>query len=547
MSSYLSSLRKDVKLLMRNWHTILSFMILPFALIIVIGFLFGSDTLGSIDIGFEGVNPSDIPLSGRTNAIIVDSCVEDFARYSLTACVFESENGIEILIDNSRTNLYAYTISLLQQGIERQNERLAITSITAFKNELSEQLKALEETESQIILVDRSIESANRSIDNMQESLELTRESLTQERISLQDTRAQLESLNREFDERSLLITQELDTLSNDLRLLDQQLLLARSQADAAHQAQIDQMRAQIDQSLRLIANLEATLATVSESQQVVLGQVVESSERLDTLLANFTVYATQIEEQRALIGSFSDTASELRTQLASVENGTRTALEFSPDDILRTLNPRFVLFYDDDARMLVLPMVIMMILVFLSIVIASLLAHEELTSPAMVRVELSAAPRWVIDISKLTVITGIVIINVALMYAIAVLLWNASFVTRIPLLLLISIPVIVTFANLGMSLAYLIKRPFLLFVSATFSAVFFIIGSGILRAPELLDEARSAFVAANPSSIFLSSATSAIFGDGLTGMVGILIWLALSIIGLTIARIVWFRTVFRD
>lgn len=547
MSSYLSSLRKDLKLLVRNWHTILSFMILPFILIIIIGYLFGSDTLGLIDVGFEGTDPSMLPLSGRINPVVVDSCMDEFARLGLSACIIEDEGRIEILVDNSRTNLYAYTVSLLQQGIERQNERLAVTSITEFKAELSAQLEALQETEEQIILVDRSIESANRSIDAMQVSFTATQESLTQERISLQDTRAQLESLNLEFDQRSERIIEDLDGLSADLRTLDAQLALVRNQADEQYRAQIDQMRAQIDQSLRLIANLETTLETVGESQRVVLTQVVESSERLDDLLANFSVYSDQIDEQRELIAAFASTAQELRTQLASVEDGTRIALAFSPEEILRSLNARFTLFYDDDVRMLILPMVVLMILVFLSIVIASLLAHQELTSPAMIRVELSASPRWIVDLSKLTVITGIVLVNVTLMYAIAVLLWNVSFVTRIPTLLLISIPVIIMFAQLGMSLAYLIRRPFLLFVSATFSAIFFIVGSGILRPPELLDPARSIFVTANPSSLFLSAATSAIFGDGVTNLLGILAWLVVSVGLLIVARIVWFRTVFRD
>ena len=151
------------------------------------------------------------------------------------------------------------------------------------------------------------------------------------------------------------------------------------------------------------------------------------------------------------------------------------------------------------------------------------------------------------IDVSKLAIITGIVIVNITLMYVIAVLLWNVSFALRIPTLLLISVPVIITFAQFGMALAYVIRRSFLLFVSATFAAVFFIIGSGILRPPELLDPARSAFVTANPSSLFLQAATGAIFGDGVTNTVGILIWLLVSSIVLIFARIAWFRTVFRD
>jgi hypothetical protein len=547
MRSFFASLHKDLKLLSRNWHTILSFMVLPFILIITVGFIFGSDAIGSIKVGLEGAEASSLPLGSRIDPIEVASCHDEFVRLDLAACIIQTDGGIEILVDNSRTNLYAYTVSLVQQGIERQNERLAITSITAFKEELSAQLDTLEETESQIVLVDRSIERANGSIDAMKRSFEKTYESLVQERISLQDTQAQLESQNTEFERRSALIEGQLETLSEDLRSFDEQLVIIRPQAPAEYRSEIDEMRLQIDQSLRLIQNLDATIITVSESQRIVLSQVVASSARLDSMLANFTYYSDQIDEQRALVSSFSDTSRELRTQLATVENGTRTALEFSPEEVLRSLNARFLLYYDDDARMLVLPMVVMMILVFLSIVIASLLTHQELTSPAMIRVELSASPRWILDLSKLIVITGIVIINITLMYAIAVFLWNAQFVMRIPVLLLISLPVIITFAQLGMALAYTIRRPFLLFVSATFSAVLFIIGSGILRPAELLDPARSAFITSNPSWLFLKAATGAIFGSGISNMTGILIWLVISAFILIGARTMWFRTVFRD
>ena len=546
MRSFFASLHKDLKLLIRNWHTILSFMILPFILILTVGFLFGSDTIGAIIVGFEDMDPTALPLGTRINPIDVESCQEDFSRLRLSACITQHEGRIDILVDNSRTNLYAYTVSLLQQGIERQNERLAITSITAFKEELSSQLKALEDTESQIILVDRSIDRANESIDTMRTSFDTTFESLVHERVSLQDTRSQLESQNLEFERRSTLIQAQLDELSDDLRELDDQLRSIRGQATPEYQAQIDEMRSQIDQSLRLIANLEATIETVRTSQNIVLSQVVLSSERLDALLSNFTYYSDQIDDQRSLISSFSQTSGDLRTQLAAVENGTRTALEFSPEEVLSSLNARFSLYYDDDARMLILPMVVMMILVFLSIVIASLLTHQELTSPAMIRVELSASPRWIIDASKLVVTTGIVLVNILLMYAIAVLLWNATFVLRIPILLAISIPVILIFAHFGMALAYLVRQSFLLFVSATFAAVFFIIGSGLLRPPELLDQTRSAFIMANPSSLFLQTATGAIFG-GPISMTGIFIWLFVSALILILARIAWFRTVFRD
>ena len=137
-------------------------------------------------------------------------------------------------------------------------------------------------------------------------------------------------------------------------------------------------------------------------------------------------------------------------------------------------------------------------------------------------------------------------LVNILLMYAIAVLLWNATFVLRIPILLAISIPVILIFAHFGMALAYLVRQSFLLFVSATFAAVFFIIGSGLLRPPELLDQTRSAFIMANPSSLFLQTATGAIFG-GPISMTGIFIWLFVSALILILARIAWFRTVFRD
>lgn len=546
MKALLASLQKDVKLLIRNWHTMLSFMILPFILITTVGFLFGSDTIGAINVGFEGVDPSSLPLGTRIDPITVGSCDEEFSRLRLTACIAQGERGIDILVDNSRNNLYAYTVSLLQQGIERQNERLAVTSITAFKDELSSQLEALEETESQIVLVDRSIDRANASISAMRTSFDTTYGSLIEERISLQDTRAQLESQNSDFETRSTLISQQLDELSGDLRELDDQLARARSEATGEHRSHIDQMRSQIEQSLMLITNLEATIETVQASQNTVIAQVVLSSERLDTMLGNFSQYSDHLENQRSLISSFSQTAGELREQLAAVENGTRTALEFSPEDVLRSLNARFSLYYDDDIRMLILPVVVMMILVFLSIVIASLLTHQELTSPAMIRVELSASPRYIIDTSKLIVITAVVLANIALMYVIAVLLWNAEFVFRIPLLLAISIPVILVFAHFGMVLAYLIRQSFLLFVSATFAAVFFIIGSGVLRPAELLDPTRSAFVSANPSSLFVNAATGAIF-EGVISMTGIFIWLIVSAGMLVLARIVWFRTVFRD
>lgn len=544
MSTIVSSLQKDTKLIIRNWHTILSFMILPFVLILVIGFIFGTDSDATITVGFEGVDPAIFPDVDEIRSVEVASCRDEFS--GLNACIADMDGRIEIFVDNSRTNLYAYTISLLQQAIERENEQAAITSISAFKSDLERQLASLQGASVQIANVDSSIADANASIEELERAIDETGTSLGQERITLQETRAELESLNAEFEARAARIESQLTDFENDLEELDDSLADARANVALDYVPEIDEMRQEISESLVLIEELKATIDNVDRSQDVVLAQVVSSSARLDELLDSFTIYSERISSQRELVTALSATASDLEFQLGSVENGTREALGFTPSEILRSVNAKYTLFYDVDIRLIILPMVIMMILVFLSTVIGSLLTHEELTSSAMVRVELSASSRSIMDFSKTIVITGIVLINVLLMYVIALTLWNADFIARLPVLIGISIPAIITFALIGSGLAYLIRRPFVLFVAATFVSMMFIIGSGILRPPELLDQLRGSVVAANPATIFLEATRLTLLG-GSGPIASLFIWLAASVLFLVISRRMWHRTVFRD
>lgn len=541
------TLRKDFKLLVRNWHTILGFMVLPFVLIVLIGFLFGSSTQGSVTVGLDGVNRSILPSNEHIRLIDVNTCSPGPGVPRFDACISKNGSRVQIHVDNSQTNLYAYTLSVLQQAVSQANERSAFNSITVFKDRLQQQVNVLEQTKTQFSSINASLVEANHSIDAMRSGFKTTRASLVEERVQLQDTKAQLDSLKSRYDNQSADIATQLVTLKTQLAELRNNLTRIRPQVPSSYQAQIDQMLSQIDTSLTLIDEVETTMGTVSQSQRIVLAQVDNASMRLDQLLNNFSAYNDQIDQQARFVTALSRTSDSMQAQLANVENGTRSAIGFSPAQLLRSVNANYSLFYTSDIRVLVLPVVIMMILVFLAMVIGSLLTHEELTSPAMVRVELSASPRWLLDLSKIMVVTLVVELNVFLMYLIAMVLWSASFGPRLLLLLAVSVPTIVTFAHLGATLAYLVRRPFLLFVSTTFVAMVFIIASGILRPQELLDPARAVLIALNPATMFLAVTRSGILGSALGWSIGSIAWMLVSFVIVAVARAAWSRTVFRD
>ena len=549
----MASLNKDFKIVLRNWHTIASVMILPFFLIGVIGFVFSTGQDTTINIGLENMGTDFIePI--RTVALFeVENCEEAILQRKVKACIRQTDQrAVTVLIDNTEVNLYPHIISLIQRSFERRNKDLAIEQIGVLQSSLQSQIESLDDIVIQVQIVDVLFDEQKREFERIQLALNLTSEQVKLKLMEIHSFNEAVKSSKSQFDTDKRILEQDINQFRRDLLELKSSVdmididKLEEYDYDIAQEVRA--VKAKINQAIQALDIIQENLDRNQDMYMLIIGQGESMYNATSELLNAFEAQEKNLMESADRLMIVQNTSQGMIIAIQGIKDASSDVLNFSAEGIVNSMTSRFEPLFDLDIRLLLMPVVLMMVIVFLAIIISSLLGYEELNSKAMIRIELSRTKRYIIDISKLIIILFVVSLNVGLLLLFASASWNVSYEGSLLQIIGYSAMGTFTFSCMGLAISYFIRKPFLLFITSTFVALIFIISSGILRPKELLSETRALFISANPAAMLLEGMRAFMFGiaaaDILLRMIGAMIF---AVILLTVARAYWKKSVFRD
>jgi hypothetical protein len=549
----LASLNKDFKIVLRNWQTIVSIMILPFFLMGVIGFVFSSGQDTTISVGLENIDLDFIEPIRTVELLQVQNCEEAILSRKVKACIRQTdEKAVTVLIDNTEVNLYPHIISLIQRGFEKSNKNYAVQQIGALQNSLKNQLLSLDDIVIQVQIVDVLFEEQKGEFAKIKIALNTTSEEIKVKLTEIIAFNQAIRNSKTQFDKDKIALENDINLFRVDLIELkssvDQVDIVKLEEFDASVAQEFLSVKTRINQAIDALDIIEENLDRNQDMYLLIMNQGASMENATANLLTTFEAQEKAVIDSAARLNIVQNTSQSMIFAIQGIKNSSTEVLNFSAEGIVNSLTSRFEPLFDLDIRLLLMPVVIMMVVVFLSLIISSLLGYEELSSKAMIRIELSETRRDLIDFSKLIIILTVVTLNVVLLLLFASASWNIEFGQNFFHIVGYSAMGTLTFACIGLGISYFIRKPFLLFISSTFVALIFIISSGILRPKELLSASRAIFINANPAAMILEGMRAFLFGSAAADIVvRMIIAVFVSIGFLTIARLYWKKSIFKD
>ena len=553
LRTYIESLKKDFRLVVRNWHTILSIMLLPLLLVILIGMLFSTQQNPRVSIALEGINASIFSGVDGVNTFNTNSCSDAIRNHNAVACVAKSDNGmLNAYFDNSKLNLYTYVFLTVQSQIEKQNKILAANKILDLQSQLQKEMVGLSSISDELAKSSDSLGQQKNSLQNVQNTLDMKSRDLNDSMQNMQMFILQIQSQKNSYEsDKSQIKTQTAD-LKMQLSQLQSQInqidMNALEKQDPQLAAQIKQFNSQVDNYYSAIDLINQDLDKNSQTYDMILAQSNNVYSSYQNISNELNAQKKFVAAQSNQLGQVEQGSKNISGALITIDKSFKGQLSFTPESVINSLTAHFKLFYDKEIKILILPTILMMIVVFLSVIISSLLGFEEVSSDAMLRLELSGASRFVADFSKLTIITLMVLINILILLIFSSVFWNTNYGSALILMLGFAMPGIMFFANIGLSLSYVVRKPFVLFIMSSFLSIAIMISTGILRPKEMLSPAEVLFINSNPATMILEGLRALILGSSyLTQLYLLVAAAAVSFFILWAARFYWQNSIFND
>lgn len=354
------------------------------------------------------------------------------------------------------------------------------TQLTQAKSEVETQKKALNESqeayEQNYAVLREIIEKSEGVINNNTKSELLEQIDVAQELLN-----------GKPLDD----VLTELETFEARLEQAENELALANANADSLLAAQADQtqfMKESIIQAEELYMFLHTAKNQTSQSVK-------------------------QFSQASKLIADLNQSLSK---NIAEFEQLTGQKVDSFVAPINVDQKP---LITDVDMIYLLFPLILPMIILFISLLFANVILLEEIYSSAQIR-------SFILPLHDAVLLLGFLLTNAALLcLQIGVLLFFAEYQLHIPLLdywpyiAVVSLLLILIFSLTGMIIAYLTHSKESSILVTTFIGLFFLLFSDLLLPQQMMTTLASHFVALNPL-VLAESAIRKIVFFGLTGHV---------------------------
>ncbi len=527
---------KNLKLIFRNWSSLLLIVLAPFLLILLAGYSFSGEQLHDIKIGVHAQEDLDLgdlakSVSGFGEVFryeSADRCIRDMIDEKVHICLdikgSLSVKGGEIpsgevvfYYDNTRKRISLLLMSEIKDYFGLTAEQISLISTQEIISSMQNLLVFINERIGDVDSVRNESEKIMSDLEIRKQRLIVLRDDFEPRYLVVKSVQADFNSNKRALDNQSESLLESLEGLraliaeidqniSNttglDLALLDLESQIAGLESSA---------NTTVEQANNISDSLNLAVAELDEIDLILNQEINMTAEYI--ILINNSVQRIDIisSEAKSKMSGLSEINPSLAGRIAKPITQSFKALVGEVKDI-----------------QLAFPILLSTVIIFISMIFSNIITSLEINNKAYTRNILA-------PVNDITYTAGLAVTNflvvsfqVAVLLAVAQLNFGIEVTSHLGEIIPISVVLILIFVFIGMVLAYMSKTIQTSILSSTFLALAFFLFSDALNALEAMPQLASKIAVFNPVVIVNSMLRKVLFFDisisGLQAQAGLLI-----------------------
>lgn len=461
---FIRTIAKNFKVLFRLKTALVAIIFGPLFVIFLIGFAFNSSNAIQLTVGYHAPDNSMLTtdfVSSLEDKYTTKSfeierdCIKELEHGLVHTCIFfpsnfeiskGKENNVTFVVDKSRVNL-AYTV------IEGVSEQIGIKT-----DELS---KSLTETLTSTLtktgtIVDSTIGSLIKIKKDMNDNVndaKIISDDLNGINLEVKDFSFSGTSDIASIDKSLEDIQDEVETVvKENIPIIEGFGVNGTGAVISALEDLNETVFTEYNDSTTLISNLTTKISTLQTELNTVESQIKTAKENTDSSRG-------KIDELRTRLNNINSEVDDVKSDLESLSRDISSIEITSSDQIVNPINTKIETISSDNNQLIsLLPYLLMLIIMFVGLMLASTLVVVEKSSRASFRVFTTPTKDEFFILSTFVTAFIIVITQLAIILSVVSYFLIDVFTANIGLNILILILATSIFIMLGMAIGYLIK-----------------------------------------------------------------------------------------
>ena len=527
---------KNLKLIFRNWSSLLLIVLAPFLLILLAGYSFSGEQLHDIKIGVHAQEDLDLgdlakSVSGFGEVFryeSADRCIRDMIDEKVHICLdikgSLSVKGGEIpsgevvfYYDNTRKRISLLLMSEIKDYFGLTAEQISLISTQEIISSMQNLLVFLNERIDDVDSVKNESEKIMSDLEVRKQRLIVLRDDFEPRYLVVKSVQADFNSNKRALDNQSESLLESLEGLRDIIAEIDQNIsnTTGLDLALLDLEGQIAGLESSANTTVEQVNNISDSLnLAVAELDEIdlILNQEINMTDEYILLINNSVQRIDNISsEAKSKMSGLSEINPSLAGRIAKPITQSFKALVGEVKDI-----------------QLAFPILLSTVIIFISMIFSNIITSLEINNKAYTRNILA-------PVNDITYTAGLAVTNflvvsfqVAVLLAVAQLNFGIEVTSHLGEIIPISVVLILIFVFIGMVLAYMSKTIQTSILSSTFLALAFFLFSDALNALEAMPQLASKIAVFNPVVIVNSMLRKVLFFDisisGLQAQAGLLI-----------------------
>jgi len=527
---------KNLKIVFRSWSSLFLLIIGPLLLILIVGFVFGGNSIHDINIGVvakEGINTEDVVsvlISDEiftTNYQLIETCMLDLKLDNVQVCIefsddFEmiknkaSKGRIVFYYDNTKYNLVSYLTDHLQESLDLTSEQITLEIANNILGNIEDTVIEMESMRTKLGQFILNAKSVRDDLVNTKETLEdiqtkfkpIYNETLRL-KVLLDENSGNINSTINLLGTSSSSVTSQISSVLLSIDEIENSIITYNdSAATTPFRNTINYTSGELVKELEILkqnlTSLNQAIIDYNSLVQKANKDLYDKTDNLIKLLEEMDLFIDQSIEQTQkniilmsnAITEMEKIKEELDINIEKFSGIDKSQAETLINPIKSTFKP---LFEDMPKINLVFPIVLVFILMFISILLSNIVVLREINSQSYFR-------NFLVPVRKRFFVISLYITNMmVIMFQIVIFLFVAKFKFNINLFnvavpLLSTIFIVATiFTLLGMSVAYFMKNQQTSILLSTFITLAIFFFSDIIFPVEAMPKLAAFFAKLNP------------------------------------------------
>jgi ABC-type multidrug transport system permease subunit len=500
---------KNLKLIFRNWTSLLLLILAPLFLILIVGYSFSGENLHGIKIGIKAdnsINLSEFKQNVSSFAQIknyddINDCLVDMALEQTHMCLELKGN-----LAAKKGEIPTGEVAFYYDNTKKKTSLLLLTQIKDYFGITSEKI---------------SLMSTQQIFDNLQQLLTFLNdrisdiEQVKNESVSIQndliDRKQKLVQIRDDFTPKYLLIKSIQEKINSQVSLFNQtadSLLSAVSGVKNATAALDDVSNTTVIEPLdSRLALLITQINTLETRTNATIAEIVSIKTSLDSVVVQLDTINTflneEIERTDKYIELIKKSTAQIEETLSQAKDKMKDLSKIDPalaSKIVKPITQSFEeLVKGLTSVQVTFPVILTTVIIFISLIFSTMITLLEINNKAYTRNILAPVDDAVYTLG--IAFTNLLVIGAQI--GVLLVVAQASFSVNISEQLGSIIPMIAlimfTFISLGMIIAYKSKSVQTSVLMSTFVALGFFLFSDAVNALEAMPEIASYLAMLNP------------------------------------------------